>query len=220
MKTITAYRILLFVNSRYLKQTYGEAFYQRFRDLAEAKLRELIPRIPELGQSLNSLSYGFITAYVPFFHAFRRCEETREHAGELLWVLNENLLRRIPSFLMKLLGRIATTKGFVNSLRAAQHRGERGLSHPLDWRLVVEEPAEGGYRSTWTQCGALQALRAIGEDAVFPYACRIDYLIANRMGLKFSRTKTLADGDDCCNNYIAGSGFTEWAPGKGFETRR
>jgi hypothetical protein len=55
---------------------------------------------------------------------------------------------------------------------------------------------------------------------VFPYACRIDYLMANLMGLQFVRTKTLADGDDCCDNYIAGPGFTEWAPEKGFEHRK
>ena len=108
----------------------------------------------------------------------------------------------------------------LKSLRAAQLKGEQGLLHPRDWRVVIEEPAEGGHRTTWTQCGALQALRAIGEDGVFPYACRIDYLMANLMGLRFVRTKTLADGDDCCNNYIAGPGFTEWAPEKGFEHRK
>lgn len=56
--------------------------------------------------------------------------------------------------------------------------------------------------------------------AIASYACRIDYLMANQMGLAFTRTITLADGDDCCNNYIAGPGFTEWAPEKGFEFRK
>ncbi len=90
----------------------------------------------------------------------------------------------------------------------------------MDRWLAIEEPSEVGYRTTWTQCGALQAVKAIGEDGVFPYACRIDYLMANRMDRAFSRTKTLADGDDCCNNRIAGSGFTGWAPEKGFEHRK
>lgn len=115
---------------------------------------------------------------------------------------------------------MATSKAAVKSLRAAQARGEAGLLNPMDWRVEIEEPAEGGYRSTMTQCGALQALRAIGEDGVFPYACRIDYLMASLMGLRFVRTKTLADGDECCDNYIAGLGRTEWAPERGFEDRR
>jgi len=210
----------MFANTNYLKQTYGEVFYKRFRETADIKLSELIPRIPDLSTSVASLSYGFITAYVPFYHAFKQFDETREKAGELIWIMNENLLQRFPSILRILLGRMATSKMVVKSLRTAQLQGERGLLHPMDWRIVVEEPTEGGYRSTWTQCGALQALRAIGEDSIFPYACRIDYLMANLMGLEFTRTKTLADGDDCCNNYIAGPGFTEWAPEKGFKTRK
>jgi hypothetical protein len=157
---------------------------------------------------------------VPFLHAFKQFDETRDRAGELLWVMNENLLRRFPSGLRTLMGRMSTSKAMLKSLRVAQLRGARGLLHPMDWRVEAEAPAEGGLRTTWTQCGALQALRAIGEDGVFPYACRIDYLMANLMGIRFNRTKTLADGDDCCNNDIAGPGFTEWAPEKGFEHRR
>jgi len=48
-----------------------------------------------------------------------------------------------------------------------------------------------------TQCGALQALRAIGEDCAFPGACRGHYLMANLMGLRFVPTKTRPDSDDC-----------------------
>ena len=220
MKTRTAYRILMFANAEYLRQTYGDDFYVRFRKMADDKLQELIPKIPDLSDSVASMSYAFITAYVPFFHAFKQFDKTRDQAGELLWVMNEHMLKRFPSAIRIMLGRMATSKAMIKSLQAAQLRGEQGLLHPMDWRIKVEQPAEGGYCSTWTQCGALQALRAIGEDGVFPYACRIDYLMANLMGLKFTRTKTLADGDDCCNNYIAGPGFTEWAPEKGFKHRR
>lgn len=220
MKTRTAYRVLMFANSAYLKETYGEAFYRQFRQVADAKLKDLLPKIPDLSSSIAAMSYGFITPYVPLFYAFTQFQETKDKAGELLWVMNENLLERFPSALRVLLGRMATSKASVSLQRDAQLRGECGLLDPMDWRIVVEEDTDGGHRSTWTQCGALKALRSIGEDGVFPYACRIDYLMANLMGLKFSRTKTLADGDDCCNNYIAGPGFTEWAPEKGFHSRK
>jgi hypothetical protein len=220
MKTRTAYRVLMFANAPYLRQSYGETFYRNFRLAADGKLRELVPRIPDLGDSVASMSYAFITAYVPLFHGFKQFDETMDRAGELLWVMNENLLERFPSAVRTLLGRMATSNSMLKSLRAAQLKGEQGLLHPMDWRVALEEPAEGGHRTTWTPSGALQALRSIGEDGVFPYACRIDYLMANLMGLRFVRTKTLADGDDCCNNYIAGPGLTEWAPEKGFERRK
>lgn len=220
MKTRTAYRILMYANARYLRDSYGESFYRRFRNKADTKLNDLLPRIPDLDSSVAALSYGFITAYVPFFYSFGQFDETREKAGELIWVMNENLVQRFPSVMRNLMGRVARSEMFVRSLRAAQAKGDAGLLHPMDWRVVVEELSAGSYCYTWTQCGALQALRAIGEDGVFPYACRIDYLMANQMGLEFTRTKTLADGDDCCNNCITGRGFTEWAPEKGFEFRK
>jgi hypothetical protein len=69
MKTRTAYRVMMLANAAYLRQAYGEAFYIGFRATADDKLQELIPRIPDLGDSVASMSYAFITAYVPFFHA-------------------------------------------------------------------------------------------------------------------------------------------------------
>jgi hypothetical protein len=84
VKTRTAYRVMMFANAAYLRQTYGEAFYRSFRAAADDKLMELIPRIRDLGDSVASMSYAFITAYVPFHHAFKRFNETRDRAGELL----------------------------------------------------------------------------------------------------------------------------------------
>jgi hypothetical protein len=160
MKTRTAYRVMMFANATYLRQTYGDAFYRSFRSAADDKRQELIPRIPDLGDSVASMSCAFITAYVPFLYAFKQFDETRDRAGELLWVMNENLLTCFPSAIRTLLGRMATSKTMLKSIRAAQLQAKRGLLHPMDWRVVLEEPAEGGHRTTWTQCGALRALRA------------------------------------------------------------
>jgi len=52
MKTRTAYRVMMFANAAYLRRSYGEAFYRHFRAAADDKLRELIPRIPDLGDSV------------------------------------------------------------------------------------------------------------------------------------------------------------------------
>jgi hypothetical protein len=56
MKTRTAYRVLMFANSTYLQRTHGEEFYRSFRMAADRKLLELIPRIPDLGDSVASTS--------------------------------------------------------------------------------------------------------------------------------------------------------------------
>ena len=37
------------------------------------------------------------------------------------------------------------------------------------------------------------------SEGLLPEICRMDYMYANIMGNCFERTKTLGDGDDCCN---------------------
>ena len=36
-------------------------------------------------------------------------------------------------------------------------------------------------------------------EGMLPGICRMDYLFASRMKNGFERTKTLGDGDECCN---------------------
>jgi hypothetical protein len=122
-----------------------------------------------------------IACFAQFKGVFKQFDETREKAGELLTVMNENLFQCFPSSVHTLLGRMATWKMSVQSLHAAQSRGEFGLLHPMGQRIVIEKPGESGHRSTWAQCGALQAPRANAEDGVFSCVCRIDCLIANLM---------------------------------------
>ena len=85
MKTRTACRVPVFANATYLRQTYGEEVYRSFRAAADDKLREPIPRIPDLSGSVASMSYAFITAYVPFVQAFKQFDETPKRAGMLPW---------------------------------------------------------------------------------------------------------------------------------------
>jgi hypothetical protein len=218
MKVSTAYRLLMFANKRYIARTYCLDFYRRLRSVADGKLAELAPRVPDIGKSIFAMNYAFIVACVPFVHAFKQFDETKATAGELVWTINENLFDMIPALLWKMMGKSAFGGRMSKRFKQAQDRGERGLLKPMDWRLRVL-PGEG-LRYDITQCGALEVLRGLGEADVFPYACRLDHLMANRAGYRFERTRTLADGDACCNMSITGLGFTEWSPEKGFELRR
>jgi hypothetical protein len=71
MKTLMAYLLMMFADRAYLRRTCGVAYYGRFKVLADDKLRAMIPKIPNLGGSVASMSYAFITAYVPFLYAFK-----------------------------------------------------------------------------------------------------------------------------------------------------
>jgi len=42
-------------------------------------------------------------------------------------------------------------------------------------------------------------IKNYGAEGMLPGICAVDYIVAHYMGNGFSRTKTLGDGDDCCN---------------------
>lgn len=220
MKITTAFKLMMWANRGYIIKTYGREYYCQFRTLAKKKMKELQPKVPDIGKSIYKINYAFVIANVPFFHAFSAFEQTRDNAGELLYVVNENLLTKIPKFIFLRMGKRTVSQKRIKELKRAQRQSELGLLNRLDWKIQVVENPDGTYWANMLECGALKVLKAIQEDGIFPYVCRIDYLWANLGGFKFVRTKTLADGDECCNNHIIGLGLTEWSPQRGFDDRK
>lgn len=92
-----AYQLLMLTNKKYIKTTYGVDYYKKFKLVANEKFKEIQPKIPDIGKSIYSLNYAFIMAYVPFFHAFNQFEETKDIAGELIFIINENLIKKISN---------------------------------------------------------------------------------------------------------------------------
>jgi len=220
MKISMAYQLLMLTNKKYIKTTYGVDYYKKLKLVANEKLKEIQPKIPDIGKSLYSLNYAFIMAYVPFFHAFNQFDETKDMAGELIFIINENLIKKIPTLILLRMGKLSISQKWLKKLKKAQKQGELGLLHPMDWKIEVIENIDGTYWCNTKECGALKVLKEVGEDSLFPYPCRIDYLMAHLTGNKFERTKTLGDGNECCNNHMMGLGHTEWSPQKGFALRK
>lgn len=220
MKPTIAYKLLILANKKYIKRIYGVDYYKKFKLIANEKIKELKPKIPDIGKSIYSLNYAFIIAYVPFYHAFNQFNETKDKAGELIYLINENLIKKIPTFILLKMGKINTSEKWIKKLKEEQKKGELGLLHPMDWKIEVLENDDGTYYCNMKECGALKVLKELEEDNIFPYPCRIDYLMAHLTGNKFERTKTLGDGNECCNNYMMGLGNTEWSPEKGFNQRK
>jgi uncharacterized ParB-like nuclease family protein len=219
MKTTTAYRLLYWGSKKRFIEHYGKAFYARFRRASDQELRALLPRLPTIKNSYFDMNYKMIAAYVAVYNTALKFDETRNRADDILWMMNEELMAKIPKPMVTSMKKSCLGKK-KRELAELQKKGEAGLLDPLDWRVTVAECPDGSYYYNITECGAFKALKAIGEDKVFPCICRLDYLTAHIAGIRFERNKTIADGDDCCDNHIMGIGHTRWSPEQGFENRR
>lgn len=99
-------------------------------------------------------------------------------------------------------------------------RQEKGNLHPYDWAMTYREINQNRVELDITECGLKKLAYQFNAEGLLPGICRIDYLLSHLMSNGFIRTKTLGDGDDCCNCQYELIGKCEWSPEKGFVDRK
>ena len=213
------HQIALRRSKRYYIEQYSEEFFKAFAEKSTAVFREIAPKVPDIGKSIFSLNYRFAPAYIAWYKALIELGNTREEADRNIWAMNERLLCMLPRFMLKLTGKM-----YLNSFRkkAVSHekRQKAGLLHPYDWRITFRHIDSNTFEIDITECGYLKLAQDYHIRELLPGICRIDYLLSHIMGNGFERTKTLGDGNDCCNCRYHIVGECEWAPEKGFDTRK
>lgn len=87
-------------------------------------------------------------------------------------------------------------------------------------KLIIVKINKNTFEIDITECAMLKLAEDNNVRNLLPGICRMDYLFSNLMGNGFERTKTLGDGDNCCNCRYHIVGECEWAPEKGFIERK
>lgn len=143
----------------------------------------------------------------------------KEEITENIWAINEHMIRIIPEIFMHRVGKI-----YFNSFRkkAAQHvkKQETTGVHPYEWQIRYRDVSDNCFEIEINKCGIKKLAEDFHAEGMLPGICRMDYMFANIMHNGFQRTKTLGDGDECCNCLYFLEGHCEWAPEKGFVHRK
>lgn len=202
-----------------LTRQYGEAFWRQFSARSARWLDEVLAKTPDIGDTIFAFNYAFTPAYIAWYKAARELHLPQDTCDRLLWTLNEGILTLVPRALRR-----PCMDGYLKSFRkkAPEHErlGAQGKLHPYDYRLRFVPGDENTFGIDITECGMLKLARDFDAEGIFPAVCRVDYLMSALFGAGFSRTKTLGDGDDCCNCRYTIGGHCEWTPEKGFEGRK
>lgn len=215
MKTRFLFRILNLFTRRYIIEKWGKEFYSSYKKAAKQKLREIQSELPSGIDRFFQADYQGIVACIPIYYALMKLNIDRSEIDMVIWKTIERVYKLMPPK-----GGKRTYRKILDGLKAYQKKGEMGLLGKNDWVLEIEEANSGSYFCRVTKCGARKILADKGYDYVFPCMCRVDHLTMSVRGFRYERDKTLADGDDVCNNHIMGLGYTDWAPEKGFLTRK
>ncbi len=202
-----------------LIKKYGKSFWNNFKNLSGKKLVVILPLTPDIGKSLFSFSYQFGPAYIAWYLTLLEMGHQQQEAWEVIWLMNEKMVTTIPRFLLHITGKIYIN-GFRKEAAAHVERQRHNELHPYDWRVTYREINANTFELDITECALKKLAHDFHADGLLPGICRMDYLLSHLMGNGFERTKTLGDGDDCCNCRYHIEGSCEWSPEKGFEDRR
>lgn len=192
------YRLTMCRSKGYIQNQYGKSFWKSFREHSDAVFRQVAAELPDIGDSIFSFNYAYAPSYVAWYRSMRQLGLDAGQADDLMWKMNEKMLLSVPKPFLHMAG-----KSYLNSFRkkAKQHlqrQGKPGFSE-YDWLIDYRDIDANSFEIDIRRCGFITVAKKYGVEGMLPGICSVDYMVSYYMGNGFSRTKTLGDGDECCN---------------------
>lgn len=192
------YRLTMCRSKGYIQKQYGKSFWKSFREHSDAVFRQVAAELPDIGNSIFSFNYAYAPSYVAWYRSMRQLGLDAGQADDLMWKMNEKMLLSVPKPFLHMAG-----KSYLNSFRkkAKQHlqrQGKPGFSE-YDWLIDYRDIDANSFEIDIRRCGFITVAKKYGVEGMLPGICSVDYMVSYYMGNGFSRTKTLGDGDECCN---------------------
>ena len=192
------YRLTMCRSKGYIQKQYGQSFWKSFREHSDAVFRQVAAELPDIGDSIFSFNYAYAPSYVAWYRSMRQLGLDAGQADDLMWKMNEKMLLSVPKPFLHMAG-----KSYLNSFRkkAKQHlqrQGKPGFSE-YDWLIDYRDIDANSFEIDIRRCGFITVAKKYGVEGMLPGICSVDYMVSHYMGNGFSRTKTLGDGDECCN---------------------
>ncbi|SHI68442.1 L-2-amino-thiazoline-4-carboxylic acid hydrolase [Clostridium cavendishii DSM 21758] len=213
------FKVALWTSRRTIINEYSKEFYKTFCKLSKDNLESIIDEVPNIGDSIFNVSYYFCPSYIAWYKAYLELGLKSEDANKMIWEMNETLVKPIPKIFMKLIVR-KYIGDFIKKSPKHETLSLKNEVHKFDWKIRCRNISKTTFEIDIYECGMIKLCKKFDAMGLFPMMCRMDYLFAHYMGTGFERTKTLGDGDDCCNCKYTLPGKCEWAPEKGFENRK
>lgn len=178
------------------------------KNRAEAMIREirqeydaLAPNMPYIGGEANIftewLTYGVY--YLAVCRVLKTPDKTLSEVGKIIYETYE-AMADYPKWLLRLIGKLKYSKGYVNQLREAAADSQK-RQYPGDWVSIFIEGdgEEFDYGLDIIECGICKYYHAEGADELAPYICLGDYVVSRAFDRGLVRYKTLAEGADKCD---------------------
>jgi hypothetical protein len=199
---------------------YGYQFFKQFDFLSKQYLENMLPRVPDIGNSIFSFNYLYGPCYFTWYQALRDLGIQKQDALNMVWQINEDFVKSFPPHLRRWFGKKMYLGSFRRKAVKAERRGKNNQLHPFDWRIEYIDIDSNTFGINIYECGMMKLANQFGYGEMFPHICRMDYLFSHYFSQSFKRSGTLADGNCCCDCWYQVPGKCEWSPEKGFSKRK
>jgi hypothetical protein len=194
----------------FLVERYGGSFAEEVIEEARHILEGLIPELPDIGGDSNPLTRHIIrcSTSLALYKAMKTRGTTAEETGRIIYEAVVESVRHMRSTPPP------TEEDLAQRREHARTSRQRRYSGGWVWDFVEGDGETFEYGYDFYECGTQKLYHAQGADDFLPFFCYLDFVTYRTSGWSFSRTMTLAQGDEKCDFRFSRGGETEkgWPP--------
>ena len=196
----------------FLINHYGDRFTGAVLRETSQHYEALIPEIPYIGGDENPMTRHLVrstTSLVLYKVMKARCK-TAEEVGKIVYDAVEASVVQMPA----VPGPELREAFITEQKEQARKSQERHYSEDWVWEFVEGDGVEFDYGRDFLECSTQKLYHAHDADEFLPFYCYLDFVTHRTIGWGFTRTKTLAEGDDRCDfrNKKGGKTKKGWPP--------
>lgn len=198
-----------------LLQSYDANRIDLWLTEAEKQFMELMPQIPYVGGDKNRMTRLLVitATFAPIIQVLRDQGIATRQIGKVIVDTSISFYQKIPAPLIWYMRyRYFSDSGKQEKRQSAARSQKRAF--PGDW---VFEYVEGDgnkfdHGVTYSECALHKFMVLRNLEAFAPYLCLSDYAFWNALGIRASRTQTLANGGTKCDFRYIGKGTGNASP--------
>lgn len=169
---------------------------KQYKKKVKQEYKAMLLRTPDIGGSSLEMNM-YIAAFVFSLHKAEPSKITPGIVDEMVTAVFDS-----PFMVKKHKNKKCTLfTDKVQDKKLAGSKASQSSKYELDWKFVYEKGKDEFY-NTYTQCGICKLGKRENCFEFVPCLCNMDERNYRNEGGQLHRTKTLVQGDDCCDFHV------------------
>ena len=181
----------------YCKNNYPNTDFNPVKRAIMKEYKAMIERTPGIGGNINESN--LIGACFFFSMAKANPNLTPLLLDEIIdYIMRSNFMKKVYNGKKKK-GTVFSEK--VQNKKIVEAKKSHNSIYKMDWEFTYEKKEDEFY-CTYTKCGVCKLAAIEHVEEFLPCMCKMDYAKFELLGAELIRTKTLSNGDECCNFHV------------------